>query len=165
MRTVGLVLLLFSCICCGRSKQDEDSEREELGPDPSPYLDSCDDPSSCSRPTNLNCPDVVIELNDDLLELSPEEPEDSSTQLARTPELNFLSNLYEGFSSGISTVYRSADSAKTRIYSKISDATLDFADKVRTILREEFWDLIANGIADVFNTATAPGNSFLLFLS
>lgn len=160
MRTVALIFLL---ICCGRSKQDEDSEREEIGPDPSPYLDSCAG-NDRSRPKNFDCPDLVIELKENLSELSPEDPEDVTTQLARTgPELNFFSNLYDGISSGISTVYRSADSAKTRLYSKISDVTSDFAEKVRTILREEFWDLIVNGLGDVFHTATAPGNgSFVL---
>jgi hypothetical protein len=132
-----LVLLLFWCVSCSKTNQKVHhgplGVEVNVGPEPSPVTDSCTEDS--------------------------EEPQQENTELVIIDsKSSFFSNLFNGFSSGITTVHNYAESAKTHLYSKISDVASDFADKVRTILKDEFWDLIANGLAEVFYTATAPGN-------
>lgn len=156
MTSVGLVLLLLLYSWRGRAIDGPDqeittrdvTEQFKIGPEhtlsPSSELDSCID--SCT----------FTEEEENI----SKESENSyrHTQLAKSdPKLNFFANVYDGLSSGLSTVYLSANSAKKHLYSKVSDVTSDFAEKVRKILKEEFWNLIVDGLSDVFNTATAPG--------
>ena len=121
------------------------SEHHGIGPD---------------RFVNVLKPDSCEEFIEEREDLFEDESGESSNELEKTDQqkLNFFSNLYDGFSSGVSTVFLSANSAKKHFYSKISDVTSEFADKVRNIMKEEFWGLITDGLKDLFTSATAPGN-------
>ena len=80
------------------------------------------------------------------------------TQLVElSHEPNFFSTLYDGFSSSVSTVYNSASIAKDHLYSKASNLTSEFAEKVRTIVKDEFLVLIMDGFTKIVHTSTAPG--------
>lgn len=72
-------------------------------------------------------------------------------------EPNFFSTLYDGISTGISKAYNSANSAKDHLYTKLTDVTYIFAEKVRKILKEELLDLMGDNFVNLFKKFTAPG--------
>lgn len=130
----------------------------DLGPDtfvllsssfkPEEVTDSFQSPST--QPDS--CAGVGVEEREDL------SSDDGNTELTYMDQQhNVFANLYYGFSRGISTVFDSASSAKDHLFTKLSDVTVDFADKVRKILKHEFFDLFADGLVEVFNRVTAPG--------
>lgn len=164
MTLVELILLLsYVWYAKGRKSPATDiSEGEGVELEIGPKLHSCADDVYGARENSVCKGDFLLEEYADSSS-TPGWEEDGNTdsELATTDKkLNFLLTFVDGISSGLSTVYRSASSAKDRLSSKISDLTSDFADKVRKILKEEFWDLIANGLSDVFHSATAPGINF-----
>ena len=83
--------------------------------------------------------------------------EDGMTQIAVIDEENIFSALYNGLSNSVSRVYSSASSVKDEIFSRVSNMTSDFVEKVRTILRDEFLDLVSHGFLKSLAKVTAPG--------
>lgn len=87
-----------------------------------------------------------------------EEDKDSGHLVEVDHRHNFFSLLYDGIYSGVSTVYSSASTAGDHLYTKVYDVSSIFAEKVRKILKEELFDLVAESFAEVIQTITAPGN-------
>ena len=76
----------------------------------------------------------------------------------------FFSSVYNVASSGLSTVYRSAKTAKDNVYDKAANMTSDFADTVRNVLHQEVYSLletIYTSLGKAFNT---PGMSSCIYM-
>ena len=72
-------------------------------------------------------------------------------------EPSFFSTLYDGFKSGVSIAYDSVDSAKHHFHSKLSGIALEFTEKVREIIKNEFLLLILDSFTNIVQSSTAPG--------
>ena len=70
---------------------------------------------------------------------------------------SFFSLVYEGISSGVSTIYKSTKTVKDQFYSTISNVTSAYAEKMRQILKEEVFDSFLSGLTKFFDATTAPG--------
>lgn len=145
--------VLFTCL---------QSVTPELGPQAPPTQETreCSRDSSCSETGGYSEPHEKEKyFRRD--EADSQSENEEAFELAEVPEEKpgFVDLLYNAASSGISTVYRSAKSAKDRIVDKGADVVSDFADKVRDVIHEEVYDLLERLLTTVGSAFTTPGLS------
>ena len=70
---------------------------------------------------------------------------------------NFFDLAYGSVSGAVSAGYQAASDTANNLYSTVENYTSEFAEKVRQVLREEFFYLLFNSSTDLIDAVTAPG--------
>ena len=148
----SFAVLLFSRHLFGSPHEDE-----ALGPDSCPatefYSESCNGDNGYSS----------TQSTDESAEMASRGSSDLADNSDAGSLFGFihrgLSGVRRGLSTAVGKAYKTAKDTGDKMYSKIKNATLEFIEGVRQVLREEFvyYYWVETALSTVADTAMAPG--------
>ncbi len=149
-------LILLSCIvwlCVSDISTTLDDEGKDLGPSDATENDNTDLETKCLEQSDY-CDSTEDSADDDHKDLAV---------ITDNENWDIFTKTYEAFKSGVSSGVTTVINGGDQLFSTVSNLSSELAEKVKKIIKEEFFDLLQIGITKILNKKTAKGEQYIIW--